>query len=93
MVAKESQPIIGGSTSGVHFHGSAGLSIVGVAAICTALTVLSAVCAFYWASMQELKALRAQVVEYGDRLEIVDAKREAAAGKLAQLQAEVSKNE
>lgn len=78
------------STSGVHFHGSAGLSIIGVVAICAAIAVLSAVSAFYWASMQELKALRVQVGELKDTIDITEAKRGVLEKDLANLKIEVS---
>ena len=58
------------STSGVHFHGSTGLTVVAVAAIVVAVAAVCVVAAWRSADMRELNALRERAAE--DRQTIAD---------------------
>lgn len=58
------------TTSGVHFHGSAGLSVLSAAAILAAISAVCIVAAWRSADMRELTALRERAAE--DRQTIAD---------------------
>jgi hypothetical protein len=62
------------STSGIHFHGSAGLSILSILAICVCVMSLGIGAAWYNASMRELATLRSQL-ETADAIIMTHEKR------------------
>jgi len=78
MVAKESQPMIGGSTSSIHIHGSAPgwmLAGIGIALFCGCCTVI--MLAFYLAGNQRISDMNAQIA--ADRVIAAQQKTEADA--------------